>query len=253
MGVALRFPPKVFQREDLFSQLPRLKALFSQEEVMAAYLFGSVLQGGARPGSDLDIAIQGGEGYEWARLYGRIYKGLCELLEADNIDLVILNEAPASLRAKALSEGFPLYLRGEGVTFPEMVSQSSEFCPFEGTSALTVLAEVLRGLRGEEGGDPQLLKLALMKGIRAASESAKWVIEGVCVGEYERLEQAKEALKDGLSPYRFSDWITVLLTIRKVLVHLLWKLEDPTSEIMDIPTFTNCFSQVLSYLDFALG
>lgn len=182
MREGLRFPPKVFQREDLLSRLPQLRGLFSREGVTAAYLFGSVLNGQAQPGSDLDIAIQGEQEYEWSEFYGRVYKGLCELLQADNIDLVILNEAPASPRIRAQREGFPLYIREDESLLPGFVQPPDE-----------------------------------------------------------------------VSPYSFSDWIAALLAVRKVMVHLLWKLEGDSSAVENMTTFTDCFSRVLSYLDFALG
>jgi len=254
MREGLRFPPKVFQREDLLSVLPQLRKLFSREDVTAAYLFGSVLNGQAQPGSDLDIAIKGEQEYEWSELYGRVYQGLCELLQADNIDLAILNEAPSSLRMRAQREGFPLYAqRRDGVFLPELASPAEESLPLKEASPWAVLSEVLQGLRGEMAGDPQFLRLVLKRGIRAAFASTRWVMEGVSRGEYERLDVAEEAIKDGVSPFSFSDWIAALLAVRKVMVHLLWKLEGDSSAVENMPTFTHCFSRVLSYLDFALG
>lgn len=156
-----RFPPKIFRREDLLSRLPRLRGLFSQEGVTAAYLFGSVLNGKAQPGSDLDIAIQGEQEYEWSELYGRVYKGLCELLHPDSIALVILNEVSSSLRIRAQREGFPLYAqKRDGVFLPELASPAEESLPLKEASPWAVLSELLQGLRGEMAGDPQFLRLA---------------------------------------------------------------------------------------------
>jgi len=252
MRETLRFPPKVFQRAEVLSRFPQLRKLFSREGVLTAYLFGSVYYGQAQPGSDLDIAIEGEEDYEWSKLYGEVYQGLCELLEADNIDLVILNEASLSLRLRAQGEGFTLYTNRDEVIPPKLVQPVEEPFPLGESSPSTVLGEVLQGLRGRMGADPNALRMALRRGIRAAFVLTKWVIEGVCWGEYERLTEAEEVLKDGVSPFGFSDWIAALLAIRKVMVHLLWKLEAPSLNLEDIPTFTHCFSRVLSYLDFAL-
>jgi len=67
-------------------------------------------------------------------------------LQADNIDLVILNEAPASLRIRAQREGFPLYAqKRDGVFLPELASPAEESLPLKEASPWAVLSEVLQG------------------------------------------------------------------------------------------------------------
>ena len=179
MREGLRFPPKVFQREGILSQIPLLKELLCQEGVRAAWLLGSVLNGKAMPGSDLDIAIQGEDGYDWPELYGKVYQRLSEFLQADNIDLIILNEAPPSLRIRASRDGLPLHASGEAEVFlRQPLPLAKEPPPVDGATALTILGEALQGLRGRTGDDPQLIETILKRGIRAAFAATRWVMEG---------------------------------------------------------------------------
>ena len=80
--------------------------LLRSHGVRAAYLYGSVLQSTASRLSDLDIAVllppdpQG-----WTGRYGELHGDLCQLFEADNIDLVTLDQAPLSLQARVVLAG----------------------------------------------------------------------------------------------------------------------------------------------------
>jgi predicted nucleotidyltransferase len=66
-------------------------------------LFGSVVRGSVRPGSDLDLAVEGVAPDRFFDLYGT-------LLTAAGVplDLVDLDDAPTSLRACIEQQGVPL-------------------------------------------------------------------------------------------------------------------------------------------------
>jgi uncharacterized protein len=75
--------------------------LQARQDVAFAYLFGSVARGSATHLSDIDIAI-----YltvqEFAEKRMKILGDLIDILKTDNIDLVILNTAPLSLKSKII-------------------------------------------------------------------------------------------------------------------------------------------------------
>lgn len=76
--------------------------LKSDERVRFAYLFGSVAQGAARPGSDLDIAVltrPRGTLLDDARLQDQ----LATALGRDDVDLLVLDDAPLWLRYRVVA------------------------------------------------------------------------------------------------------------------------------------------------------
>jgi hypothetical protein len=83
--------------------LPKAEAyLQSRSDVAFAYLFGSLAKGRPKPLSDVDIAIYCSEQEDSVGKKVEILGDLMELLETDEIDLVILNTAPLTLRMKIL-------------------------------------------------------------------------------------------------------------------------------------------------------
>ncbi len=72
------------------------------ERVCFAYLFGSVAQGAARPGSDVDIAVltrPRGTLLDDARLQDE----LAAALGRDDVDLLVLDDAPLWLRYRVVA------------------------------------------------------------------------------------------------------------------------------------------------------
>ncbi|MFN3476459.1 MAG: type VII toxin-antitoxin system HepT family RNase toxin [Candidatus Methylomirabilales bacterium] len=104
--------PKYFRIEEILRNQDRLQTLFEEEGVMAAYLFGSLAEGGV--GGDADIAVLF-ERYSF-EAYEDLYEALCRLLKADNIDLIPLNRTPLPLRRRILLKGILLYERTPGIT-----------------------------------------------------------------------------------------------------------------------------------------
>ncbi len=86
--------------EDL---LPKADAyLRSRPDIAFAYLFGSLARGKPKPLSDVDIAVYLSEEGNMVEKKIEILGELMTLLETDEIDMVILNTAPLTLRMKVL-------------------------------------------------------------------------------------------------------------------------------------------------------
>jgi predicted nucleotidyltransferase len=89
--------------ENINSLIPGAVAyLNSTDEVRFAYLFGSLVRGKPMPLSDVDIAVYLSEDTNLLEKKMEILGKMIELLETDEIDLVLLNTAPLSLRKKIL-------------------------------------------------------------------------------------------------------------------------------------------------------
>ena len=85
------------------------RALEPIEEVRAALLFGSQATGGARPDSDIDVAVlldvDSGKPSTQTHWVRRLLAALHRELAADRVDLVILNGAPPALAFQVLKHG----------------------------------------------------------------------------------------------------------------------------------------------------
>jgi predicted nucleotidyltransferase len=79
-----------------------LAYLQSNLDILFAYLFGSFGKGRPLPLSDVDIAIFLKEPTDFLEKRMEILGALMDLLRTDEIDLVILNKAPLTLRMKIL-------------------------------------------------------------------------------------------------------------------------------------------------------
>jgi len=89
--------------ENIEHLLPVAQAyLKSRGDVLFAYIFGSLAKGEVSPLSDVDISVYLTEDADFVEKKMEILGKLIELLETDEIDLVILNSAPITLRMKIL-------------------------------------------------------------------------------------------------------------------------------------------------------
>jgi len=89
--------------ENLQNMLPLVgEYLKSRKDVHFAYLFGSLAKGRPFPLSDVDIAVYLSEDTNVLEKKMEILGKMIELLETDEIDLILLNTAPLSLRKKIL-------------------------------------------------------------------------------------------------------------------------------------------------------
>jgi predicted nucleotidyltransferase len=90
-----------------------LEYLAAQPDVVAAYIFGSVAQGRARPQSDVDIAVLlAADLDEETRFDRRLRLGWeVERLIGRQTDLVVLNDAPPLLQHQVLKHGRLIFER----------------------------------------------------------------------------------------------------------------------------------------------
>ena len=76
--------------------------LQSHEEVLFAYLFGSLAKGKPGPLSDIDIAVYLSTEHDLPERKLEILGRLNDILETDEVDLVVLNLAPLTLAIRIL-------------------------------------------------------------------------------------------------------------------------------------------------------
>jgi predicted nucleotidyltransferase len=99
--------------------LTKLKTYFqNQPEVDLVYLFGSQVTGKIHPESDLDVGVLLDEQIEsraYLDLQIQMTADLMELLRFNEIDLVILNRAPATLRHPIIRDRQLIYCRKEEI------------------------------------------------------------------------------------------------------------------------------------------
>jgi uncharacterized protein YutE (UPF0331/DUF86 family)/predicted nucleotidyltransferase len=124
MKVDLCLNPKVFTREEVFSKLKGVQGVLRRHNVQLAYLFGSILRERRGPLSDVDIAILPDiERYHWLNTYSDIYSDLCHIFGADNVDVLMLNEAPPPIAFAVIRDGLLIYL-GEGAEEVEFAEEA---------------------------------------------------------------------------------------------------------------------------------
>lgn len=96
----------------------KLAAILWDRKVVFAYLFGSQAKGKVGPLSDIDIAVCVDESVardERFDLRLEVLGKLTDLFKTDNIDLVVLNDAPPLLAHRVLREGVLLFSKDDRV------------------------------------------------------------------------------------------------------------------------------------------
>jgi hypothetical protein len=89
--------------QDIEKTLPEaIDYLQERQDIEFAYLFGSFGRGKPLPLSDVDIAVYLQEPADVKEKKMEILGALMDLLKTEEIDLVILNSAPVTLRKKIL-------------------------------------------------------------------------------------------------------------------------------------------------------
>jgi len=87
------------------SRIPLLESLLaSDDRIIFAYIFGGLATGKQRPLSDIDIAVYLDSCDDKAEVKLDIIGRLSDTLKTDEIDLVILNDAPISLVGRILKK-----------------------------------------------------------------------------------------------------------------------------------------------------
>ena len=102
MGIAERWTKFRQLSPDINQKLTQLILLFEKEEVLLAYLFGSLGRG--QTGHDVDLAILTRSGQAF-----RLREAITDCLETERVDLVDLQRASPVLRFEILRTGQLLY------------------------------------------------------------------------------------------------------------------------------------------------
>lgn len=110
------------RNRDLKPKIKALKRYFETEPaVILAYVFGSFAKGLQTEESDFDIAIYLTEKGDKGGIWSKITK-----ITEKEVDLVCLNEAPASLISNILKTGTPLVLKDKKLYWDLYLKASSE-------------------------------------------------------------------------------------------------------------------------------
>lgn len=102
---------------DATEYIPSLAERISKDkDVVACYLFGSYAEGKQTPVSDVDLAVLLDVAFPAERYFEKKLDLLSIVtlsLKTDEVDLIILNQAPPLLSYRILSRGKLLFERGE--------------------------------------------------------------------------------------------------------------------------------------------
>jgi len=91
--------------------------LEGQEAVRVAYLFGSHAGGGAGPLSDVDVAVLLDERLGKSERFSvrlRLIGGVSSIVKTDDVDVVVMNDAPLTLNYEIVKSGRVLVERDAG-------------------------------------------------------------------------------------------------------------------------------------------
>ena len=115
--------------------------LWGRYPVAFAYLFGSEAQGKSRPNSDIDVAVYVADGQDrssYLDLQLRLIADLGDLMQTDQIDVVILNEAPVALSYRVTRDGRIVFCKDEAARihhWAEVVDRYIDMEPMRRTLA----------------------------------------------------------------------------------------------------------------------
>lgn len=117
-------------------------ALERQPEVLVAYLFGSAARGRPGPLSDVDVAVLLAEDSDRTGRRLDLIGDLAAAAGTDEIDLVVLNDAPNELAFRVIRDGRVLLCRDERARVRHRVRTILEYLDLE--PLRRALAEGLR-------------------------------------------------------------------------------------------------------------
>jgi len=120
---------------DLKQSRDRLERYFAfLDEVVLAYLFGSHARGQAWARSDVDVAIllEGcPDDDHCLDVRMELIGGLTDLLDTDEVDVLILNQAPSTLRYAVLRDGVLLFCRDRQSMIEFRVQTVNQYLDFK--------------------------------------------------------------------------------------------------------------------------
>ena len=111
------------------------QALVARDEILEAYLFGSHARGQARSDSDVDVAVYVDESAAEEGHWGyraELTTDLMAALGTDDVDVVVLNDAPILLYHRVLRDGVRLLSRDVRATTSragQVLSRYFDFLP----------------------------------------------------------------------------------------------------------------------------
>lgn len=116
------------------NRLQRGKIFWQNDpDILLVYLFGSQARGKTGPLSDIDLAVllKPASKREYFEKKLTLLSELTAVLGRDDIDLVILNQAPVMLKYHILKEGKPLFIRDEELHINIIQKTISEYLDFK--------------------------------------------------------------------------------------------------------------------------
>jgi predicted nucleotidyltransferase len=123
------------EKFDLSTYADRLAQYFaSLDDVVLAYLFGSHARGQAWAHSDVDIAVlleNHPDDDQCFDMRLEVIGGLMDLLDTDDVDVLILNQAYPALRYAVLRDGILLFCRDRQAMIEFRVRALNEYLDFK--------------------------------------------------------------------------------------------------------------------------
>ncbi|MDQ7029100.1 MAG: DUF86 domain-containing protein [Ardenticatenia bacterium] len=266
MRVDLCLNPQLFTLAEVQEMIPAVREVLLRHHARGAYIFGSVLQDPDRCLSDLDIAVlPPPEEVDWLDYYNNVHGDLCRVFQADNIDLVLLDQAPLSLQAHVVLSGLRI-LEGRGVMeweervlarYADLAGWRREnWIVTRGLSRQGMIREInmidrerverfvflirdavreLEGLGLEEMGletylaDKRAKALSehyLRIAIEATLDLGRHVVVKTGLGlPHEYREVGKILQEQGIVPADLGSQLQAMAGMRNVLVHLYWDID----------------------------
>ena len=168
----------------MVARLAVLETYFAAREgVLLAYLYGSHARGTAGPLSDVDVAfLLEGKPSTRERFDARleVTGALMDILRRDDVDVLVLNEAPPALAFRVIRDGVLLHARSKAVRAEYVASVTIEYLDFQPCLALYERAILERARRGEliRGPNPHRGALERHRRITEGSANAEGPAEG---------------------------------------------------------------------------
>lgn len=109
------------------------RRLGTRPEILEAYLFGSQAHGRAQSHSDVDVAVYVDPERQRDCPFGyaaELTADLAELLQSNDVDVVILNQAPPLLYHRVLRDGLRLFTRDAPATTTREGRALSRYCDY---------------------------------------------------------------------------------------------------------------------------
>ena len=115
-----------------FSSIARavVRCLSRRREIQAAYIFGSVARGRARPDSDIDVAVlvsPQARGVDPLAYRLGLMAELGSALRRPDVEVVVLNDAPPLLAHRVLSQGRLVYERSASTRIRFQVQTANRY------------------------------------------------------------------------------------------------------------------------------